>query len=601
MDSTETLPTIAPITMTQRLRDAWRKHALLQSVVWVCLSLLLFGVWMRQFWPHLDAWAMTQGQPVATEMPWVFKGTSDDGLLRVKLHQGLFTPAVWQIIPEDDLRALSINGQPVSLAQIPVSKLRDYDHGLYMELGQYLQRGDNLLEFHIANHGGDGGLQLRPVLNNLCWFILGASFLPLLWGLAQLFQLRPMQTILIALSLILICSYWNITPWQVRTYDVMTEGGHLDYVRYIATQLAIPTPTSGWTYYHPPLYYLLGAMAWRFAEWLGSSAPETVQALSLALWLIFLTSSAGALQRLIKSPLALMSATLLLVTWPSGILHSIRIGNDLGVYAASGVATWFLVRWWQSKHRRDAMGSVIGMASACALAMLCKSSALALVGACGMLLLLHWLRRPSLRRLHCVLVFSAISGAGLALSFAVRVYYYLHGLLPNWLVGNSNTLSSGLLVPNDHHAYLPVDLLTFLKSPWVSTWHDDTGRGNFWNFLLRSSLSGEFEIPGAWSRQLALIMGAVLLALLAVSLMRALFNMKLTSLWRHLPMPVLAAFWLASLLALRMQFPYSCSNDFRYILPIIVPLIVWWSRSGKLSNVLMVGMSLLSTALFLAM
>ena len=62
--------------------------------------------------------------------------------------------------------------------------------------------------------------------------------------------------------------------------------------------------------------------------------------------------------------------------------------------------------------------------------------------------------------------------------------------------------------------------------------------------------------------------------------------------WRDAPLILYGLLWVASLAALRIGTPYACSNDFRYILPVLLPLIVAAVRGGKLTSGLLLGLGL---------
>lgn len=576
----------------------------------VLLSVLAISAALWLCWPQLSAEGQTtlgNGPSGAVSLPWRFHEVSNGNRLAVNLQVNWLTPRNWQITPDDDLRGIAINGKSIPLDGVRPGGLQDYTNGFRIDLSPYLVSGHNVVVFNIDNHGGDGGLDIRPMLGTLRWSLIGLGFLPLLFGLARLFRLRPGQSAVLCLALILLCCYWSATPWNVRTHDVSNGDGHFDYIVYVATRLALPNPTEGWTFYHPPAYYMLGAVVWRWAQWLNLPAPESLQALSLALWLVFLSASAGTLRLVLRNrPGALLVATIGVACWPSGIIHALRIGNDVALYATAAVATWFMIRWWQARRRSD----LWWWAAVTALALLCKSNATVLLGAGGLLLFSAALptllrRQHSLRRrLVDLAIFSGIAGCGLALSFAVRIYYYLHGQISNWLIANVNGLNSGLAVPVDVKSFLPLDIPTFLSVPWIDVGNDASGRGNFWNYLLRSSLSGEFPFDGTLHRVLAILWGIVLLALCFLALHRLASGVP--KYWRRMayrqrPWLLLALFWLASVATLRIQIPFACSNDFRYVLPVIVPATLWWASSGRAGKVLLLLMALLSTVFFVTL
>jgi hypothetical protein len=52
---------------------------------------------------------------------------------------------------------------------------------------------------------------------------------------------------------------------------------------------------------------------------------------------------------------------------------------------------------------------------------------------------------------------------------------------------------------------------------------------------------------------------------------------------------------------LRVKAPFACSNDFRYVLPVIVPATLYWVGCGPFTKILMASMTLLSVVFFFAL
>ncbi|MGC3980166.1 MAG: hypothetical protein QM808_02800 [Steroidobacteraceae bacterium] len=561
------------------------------------MLIVLFALWLAT--PHMTAQQQyVDGRREAVQLPWHLAVPAIGNRLIVDLQVNRLTPGLWQIIPDDELKALRINGQEVPLSAVG-GGLTDWNKGFQFDLSPWLKPGSNQLEFSLDNHGGTGGLMLRPHLSFWHWLIIGGSFIPWLWLLSRWLGLGRAQFLLLALALIPLCIYWSATPWDVRTHDVVADGGHLDYIRYIAVEHALPQPNAGWTFYHPPLYYLSGAAVYAAAMQLSLSVSQVLQAYSLFLWLTFLCAGAACLQLLLRGKsLALLAATLALATWPSGIIHGIRIGNDLALYAMAGLATWHLLRWWRTNHRAN----LLWMAGFTALAFLCKSNAIVLLAAVVLLFAARTehrcLRLRPVRASDGVWML-VIMLMGVALGLSTKLYYHWQGDLPNWLVGNANQLNDRLRVPVTLQNLLLPDVKTFLTHPWLDAWDDGTGRGRYWNYLLRSSLSGEFKFAGIGAERIAYLWGGLLLALLVLPL-RSLRGLTIGHCWRNLPLLILAGVWLASLMALRIKVPYSCSNDFRYVLPVLIPFLVWCARSRS-SQALLLVMSCSSIWFFMSM
>jgi hypothetical protein len=577
----------------------------MKRIVWVAAlviaGLLSMSLALKVVYPRLTATTQPRYGPGApVELPWRFDGVRYGSRLQVHVRGNAFTPRRWRIIPDDRLTSLTVNGLTVPLDDVPTESLTDWYDGFEIDLSGRLH-GDDELTFTLDNTGGPGGLTLRPVVG---WrsALLALGMLPWLLALTQIVRLRRLLVGVLCGALVVICAYWGATPWNVRSYDVKFRGetGHLDYVAYVAEKGGLPQPNEGWQYYQPPLYYEGGALAWRWASALSVSPHETLRAYSVFLWLVFLSASAAAIDGAARraawvKALAVAGVAL----WPSGIMAAPRIGNDAAIYAAAGIATWWMVRWWRSGRRLH----LAWMSLAIALAFLCKSNAAVLFAAALALVGLRMLRRSRWRRAGAWVdasVLTVIGGAGAALSLGRNVYYWWHGKLSSWLVSNISGLDANLRGPRDVRSFIPLDLPVFLTSPWVDSRDDATGRTNFWNYLLRSALSGEFTFEGDARRAVSLLWGVLLLGLvLLVALGAYRRRPSIRALWRDAPWIVLGLLWLLSILYSRLAYPFPCTGDFRYIFPFLVPLVLACIRRGPTCWALLSLVALSSAAFFL--
>ena len=541
-----------------------------------CLAAVCVALTLRALVPTLHATQRRAEKETPVVLPWRFVGVQTGRVLVVRFDANVFTPRRWRIVPDDELTAIRLNGEPVSLARISKAKLRDFEDGFAIELP--IRAGENELELTVDNGGGPGGIDLQPYPG---WglTLVGLGFVPWLWALARTFRLTRAQLAVLAVALLTSGLYWSATSWNERTYDAMFDVGHMGYVTHVATHWALPNPEAGWAFYHPPLYYVLGAFTWSLSTRFGLPGTWMMQALSLALWLVFLCASAGALKMAWGSRRRLWLATATVALWPSSALHSIRIGNDAALYAFGAVAVFFTVSWWL--RRRE--GHLVLAGLFVGLALLSKSNAAVLAAALALLVVLRGVREGSWRlgppfAAGALVLVGAVGGLGNG------IYHYRRGLTSDWLVGNVSQLDDGMRVPVDVASFVPLDLPTFLTQPWIATRGEGTGRTNFWNFLLRSSLSGEFSHAGWALRGLALAQGVLLLVLVLAVVPRFVRAVGSRAARRDLqgaPWTVLGVLWIASLLALRIKAPFSCSNDFRYIVPILVPIAFALGTRGR--------------------
>ena len=102
-----------------------------------------------------------------------------------------------------------------------------------------------------------------------------------------------------------------------------------------------------------------------------------------------------------------------------------------------------------------------------------------------------------------------------------------------------------------------------------------TGREYFWNYLLKSSMFGDYSdwFHKPVQRFLALVMSPLLLGLVVLFWIGVARNMQRTA-RQSLPLLVVIAVSIVSVFALRFYNPYSGNNDFRYIYPVLIPFVL---------------------------
>jgi hypothetical protein len=582
-----------------------RLRRVISGLALAILGLVTLSLATRVVYPRMEAVEhLAGGHTGPVNNPWKFDEVTEGNRIEVTLPLRWGTPTRWNIRPDDLLTLLRVNDRTVPLSEAqPRAGIHDWERGFVIDLSRWLERGDNRVEMTVTNKGGPGGVTMRPILG---WraLLVAAAFAPWLFVLSGIFRLSRIEIAVLGAAVAVCCWYWGATLWFERAYDTKFYGGggHLDYVIYIAEHLRLPAPNEGWQYYQPPLYYVLGAFAWRWGEWVGTSGPEALRALSLCLWLVFVISSVAAMKLALRpSPWVRAAVTAALALWPSAVLAAPRIGNDLALYAASGLATYFMVRWWRGQK----VEHLVGMAASIAASFTCKGTGVALLAAAALLVAARLSTRRRWRKKDSwvtAVAAGAIMASGATLGLARNLWYWKQGKLSGWFVSNIPTLDANLRVPNGFRAFVPFDVPVFLSEPWLDSRNDATGRANFWNYFLRSSLSGEFRFDGALHTWIALAWGALVLALV-LGLVRRPFGRRppVVSLWRDAPWYALGFFWVASSVSARATYPFSCGSDFRYVLPVLVPFLVACGRGRSVSLALLALVSVSSAVFYVSL
>ncbi|MCP8900582.1 hypothetical protein [Gilvimarinus xylanilyticus] len=512
-----------------------------------------------------------------------------------------------RLIPDDELHAVTLNGEPVSLQKFSRSQRRDYSKGLVLPLAGLNPEAPNTLRFELSNASNPAGFDLRPVASFSAaqMGLVVFAFLLLAAALYRPLPISKGQGLVLALGLIACLVYLSQTDSYTRTFDVYEGGGHRDYIHYVIEHKSFPPASEGWEYHQPPAYYTLAALV--KVLWVEADGDDDRwgQWLALWLWAIFLWASLAALRLAFRAhPGALLLASVALCLWPSGIVHSIRIGNDVPLYTFYALGFYFCLRWWQTGASRALAWAAFW--AACAL--LTKSNALALWAVLGCLWFLRSARhgralfllpRYRTQALRAMGILGGFFAVAVALNLGDNLWHYWQGESADWLLSNvSTTINPGLQVANKPFNYLVLDIATYLQYPFISSWDDQYGRQYFWNYLLRSSLSSEFFYQGQALALWGKVNGVLLLAMLVGQIyFAAIYHSTLAAsqrwrrLYRAAPWLLAIVFPLLLLLAYRIKVPLSCNTDFRYVYMLLVPLLyvsarVWTRQCQWLAKAL---------------
>jgi len=401
--------------------------------------------------------------------------------------------------------------------------------------------------------------------------------------------------------------YLGYTDYNVRSNDA---DGHIDYIKYIAERFSIPRGEECWECHQMPLYYLFAGFFYRFFQIIGMVQLNFVlQCLSLAFFAVFLFFGVKTLKLIIKEKTYLRVATLILFFWPGGIINSIKISNDSLFYALWAACFYFLVKWIkEGKQKNFYIASIIVL-----LSLFAKTSGLILVVLVMLALSLKVFLEMSGSGKYFSKIFSniisyrreiaalfLISFLGLA---AISYKNFFHFEKIGEPTQNrsffertvkNDSLNSALKVGNNVSNYLRFDVGMFNKKVFTSPWIDSGGRQYFWNYLLKTSLFGEFDTdsydkngsPWPWAdyiNGLALVLFFTVIFGAIFLLFKNLFYLFKDNGNAALPLFILFSLFipLAVLIFYRIRAPYACNNDFRFILPVIVPLsfiYVEWSK-----------------------
>jgi len=474
------------------------------------------------------------------------------------------------IIPDDELLSLEIDGEKADLSAISQHKLGDWSDGFFLSL-DHLTPGEHLLRFRLANRVGPGGLSIYSK-NRLAGFVLIGAIALLVFAVTRQLRLNMASRLIIISAALLATQYLLKTPYNLRGHDVL---GHLEYIWYIVRHHKLPLSFGGWEFHQPPLYYLLMTPVFYLGERFSLyQLQSAIQLFSLFCWIASIFVADRLLTHLNPNSRCWRALLLALFAfWPSGIILSARIGNDPLLSLFSMIALWQTLLWWEKKEKRHYFWALI----AASLALMTKASGLVPLAVLLFFTLLHLLQKRTLPLSRLSLI--AILLIAFSVSFGRNLYGSLKGE-SHFLMGDSGKgMNRELLVGNTLSNYLQFDLHTFLHYPYLSVWKDEEGRQFFGNTLLRSSLSGEFDL-GKANRFPSLLMGYSLLMIVVGLIALLMIHWRKLLQPRWLPLWSSLLLYLIALIYFRASAPYACHNDFRLIFPALLPAVGLLSIGG---------------------
>ena len=369
-------------------------------------------------------------------------------------------------------------------------------------------------------------------------------------------------TILFIISLALQLFYLYSTDYLTRTYDVE---GHIEHVKIIATQHQIPSSERCWQCYHPPLYYLLSAGLVELFNWKKNSKSlgRKLQIFSLFLFVLFQIVGVLIINFLLQEFWPRGIASVLFLFWPSGLINSVRVGNDDLFYLLQA-SSLFLLLLWMRKRRAFYLYESAIVAGLSILTKFNGAITLAMLG--GVAILNVWKREEAIREglKHALSVF-IIGSLFLLILLGIQTS-------KGGVYSNAAKLNPALSVEKSVVNLFTLDLKTYYRASFISPWIEKTGRKYFLNYLLKSSLFGEFWYKDRTSRTLARWASIVLLPLVGISLYGAclaLFRFD------RMPLLLLGIFSILALLLYHSRFWYGCTQDFRYIYPVVLSISIF--------------------------
>jgi hypothetical protein len=345
-------------------------------------------------------------------------------------------------------------------------------------------------------------------------------------------------------------------------------------MQIISEEKRLPQNDECWSCYHPPLYYTAFAVLKNISDRYDVNLTNRIlQQAHLLLSFASIIFGVALILNLFGNSYVAYLAALISVFYPGFAIAAPRIGNDSLFYLGALFCMLFAQRYWRLHKNSNILLASIGAS----IALAAKATGFVILGVWVVIYIvgaMRYLKIGSLRTL-----FASIFIIALFVGFSnYRTVINILDDKKSSLVGNSSGLNNNLRVNNATGNYLYFDLQDYLLEPYASPWNDKGGRQYFWNYSLKTSLFGEFRF---WNAPVGYVFATILSVLALLIFMLALWGIAHAK-FKDLPPLLFTVFLFAALIYLRVSYPYSCSNDFRYISPVLFPVIYFATRGTQI-------------------
>jgi Dolichyl-phosphate-mannose-protein mannosyltransferase len=534
------------------------------------------------------------GSSTTAELPLAKFGTNpaSDYKVTFNVNRNLISQTKWRVNADDCLKSIKINDKDVPFTELTDKRgFCQYGNLGEFNLGPYLNYGrNNKVEMVLSNAGGTYMFNLLPSFSDpVLLSLFGIALVCLLVGVYLLSKKYRWSWWLIGLfgvAGILRLWYLGYTEYHFQSYDLLGTG-HWGYVQYVSNEWRWPDPLKGWGFYNPPLYYFLAApIVWLLRQWNMGSPEIYIRLLSFVFYTGFVWYAYKTICLFFQSKKVRNFSLALMLLWPSSIMHSLRITNDILFTLLFAAAVYYLCRWYLNALQKGQMrlgGDLLIYALLTGFAIITKSNSLILIPLFGILWCLlviqllaarskgekiKWLRdewkRLTLVGILTCLIFVPFLGINFIRPIQIRQQKPDYNLL----VGAISNLSSGLKINNTPANFLYFDAQDYLQNAFVNPWKDEGGRQFLPNYLLKTSLYGEFTYRPEIQKTLAYILSICVL-ILTVLMIVYIMTMGLDNLRHTSPLLFTILLLIMSVVTYRWQHPFSANQDFRFIIPVI--------------------------------
>ena len=375
---------------------------------------------------------------------------------------------------------------------------------------------------------------------------------------------KNITNIIIIIGILLRTMYIIYTPITERQHDVdyFNYEGHLSYINTIYETGKLPE-TNAMQYYHPPLHHIMGA-GWLKINEIFFNTPLMVNIENLQILTLLFSSLTLYVISLILSRIKIKDKYKHLINiffsvHPTFIILSGSINNDCLEYLFQFLILLYILKYYEKPTLKNSI--ILGIITG--LCMLTKFNGIIMLGPITILFLYKLYKERNFKEIiknySIVLVIALVLG----LSYQIRNYILFGSIsIPN---------------PTEHLSVKQYSIFKRMIIPSFTNIYEKfcnlTNDYNIFSFIVKNSIFGEYKynIPNIFynlyvSINLLLI---ILSTVLLIKNIKIIFKDKINLLLISNYVITMLSFYYFN-----YMYPYTCTMDFRYIVPTLLTGIV---------------------------
>lgn len=352
--------------------------------------------------------------------------------------------------------------------------------------------------------------------------------------------------------------------YYVHQHDVesLESSGHLRYIYNISIGNLLPD-SNVWQFSHPPLHHFLAAAVVKITILSGgsiSAAFENVQLLTCLYSVLFMTVGYKIFKECGIGGNALIYCSAVLAFHPIFSVLSGSINNDTLSILLSMYAVLYLMKW----YRCPCVGYSVLTGLFTGLGMMTKFSVAMLAVVAAVTVIARFISDKGFRLSRLL----GHTACYLGVMLPLGLWYQIRNLiLFDQPIGYVAPLST------DSRLYIGgISIVKRLLLPFsaekVGVYTDVWNEYNLWQYLLRNSLFGEYSF-GSEGIAVFAVIANLLLSAGAIAALIYLITHKLNGAGSALPLVVLFFVQMSFFVYFNIKYPFRCSMDFRYIVPVL--------------------------------